>query len=191
MKLSVFAKKLGITYRTAWSMYKRGDMKAYQLPSGAIIVEEDEIKKSTDNKVVIYARVSTSKQKNDLEKQASRLVEYSVAKGYQIHKVVKEIASGLNDNRKKLNLLLKDDNYSIILVEHKDRLTRFGFQYLNMLAEEQGKKIEVVNVPIDDKEDLVSDLVSIITSFCAKIYSNRKHTRKTEQIIEILKNEVS
>lgn len=193
MKLSAYAKKLGITYRTTWTMFKQGDMKAYQLPSGTIIVEDEEknVSLSNKNKVVIYARVSTNKQKKDLEKQAERLVEYSVARGYQIYKVIKEIASGLNDNRKKLNSILKDDKYSILLVEHKDRLTRFGFNYLEILAKEQKKIIEVVNLPINDKEDLVQDLVSIITSFCAKIYSNRKKTRKTEKIIEMLKNEIS
>ena len=112
MKLSTYAKKLGITYRTAWSMFKHGDLKAYQLPSGTIIVEETEKDKSspaTQGKAAIYTRVSTNKQKKDLDKQAERLTNYAIAKGYQIYKIIKEIGSGLNDNRRQLNSILKSE----------------------------------------------------------------------------------
>jgi predicted site-specific integrase-resolvase len=187
MKLSTYAKKLGLSYRTAWTMFKNGDVKGYSLPSGTIIIEDEKIIKSNENDVVLYARVSSLKQKNDLERQSQRLIDYSVAKGYKIYKVVKEIGSGLNDKRTKLNPILTDKKYSKIIVEHKDRLTRFGYNYIDLLMKEQGKEIEVINIPIDDKDDLVQDLVSLVTSFCARIYGHRRTKRKTEQIIEILK----
>ena len=131
--------------------------------------------------VAVYACVSSSenKDKYHLEKQADRLISYANAKGYKgynLEKVIKEIGSGLNDERKGLISLLKDKSIKLIIVEHKDRLTRFGFNYLETLLENENRKIEVINVinySENHKEDLVADFVSIITSFCARIYVQR------------------
>lgn len=78
-----------------------------------------------------------------------------------------------------------------MLVEHKDRLTRFGFNYIETLLETKGIKIEIINEAIEEKADLIEDLVSIITSFCARIYGQRRTKRKTEKIIEVIKSETS
>jgi predicted site-specific integrase-resolvase len=75
-----------------------------------------------------------------------------------------------------------------IVVEHKDRLTRFGFNYLDKLLAMQGRKIEVINLAENGKEDLVQDFVSIVTSFCARLYGQRRSKRKTERIIAELQN---
>ena len=111
---------------------------------------------------------------------------YAMAKGYKIVKEVIEIASGLNDKRPKLEKLLQDNSYTILLVEHKDRLTRFGFHYIQVLLEKNNQKVEVVNEVVEEKQDLVEDLVAIVTSFCARLYGQRRTKRKTEQIIEVL-----
>ncbi|MEJ5300276.1 MAG: IS607 family transposase [Thermodesulforhabdaceae bacterium] len=186
MKLNEWAKKVGISYRRAWQMFKDGKLpNAVQLPTGTIVVlEEDRQSPRNDNRVAIYARVSSAENKDNLEKQAERLKEYAVAKGYQIVHVVKEIGSGVNDARPKLINLLKKRDYSILIVEHKDRLTRFGFNYLRLLLEEQEKLIEVVNGAEDEKDDLIQDFVAVIYSFSAKLYGLRKAKRKTEKIIE-------
>jgi predicted site-specific integrase-resolvase len=192
MKLSDWARKEGISYKTAWRLWKAGELNAHQLPTGTVIVMEDK-KNYLPDKVCIYARVSRSENKNkdkdNLERQAQRLEEYAIARGYQIYKVVKEIGSGVNDNRKQLDKLLIDKNYRILIVEHKDRLTRFGFNYINMWFEDVGKKIEVVNESGNDKADLMQDFISIITSFCARLYGLRRSKRKTEKIIKELKDE--
>lgn len=188
MKLSAYAKKLGVSYRTVWRLHKTGKLDSYCLPTGTIIVRDENIV-GLPNKVCIYTRVSSSENKDNLEKQAARLKEYAIAKGYQIHQIVKEIGSGVNDNRKQLLKLLRNKDYKIIIVEHKDRLTRFGFSYLSLLAEEQGKSIEVVNEASDEKADLIQDFISIITSFCARLYGLRRSKRKTEKIIKELINE--
>ena len=188
MKLSKWAKEEGISYTTAWRLWKSGRLEAHQLPTGTIIVKNP-IEKTLPNKVCIYTRVSSSENKDNLDRQAERLTNYAVAKGYQIYKVVKEIGSGVNDNRKQLNKLLIDKNYRILIVEHKDRLTRFGFNYINILFEDGGKHIEVVNESANDKEDLTQDFVSIITSFCARLYGLRRSRRRTEKLIKELKDD--
>jgi predicted site-specific integrase-resolvase len=187
LKLSDYAKKIGVNYRTAWNWYKSGILDAVQMPTGTIIVKENE--NQIVDYVVIYARVSSSENKNNLDTQAERLVGYATAKGYQIKEVVKEIGSGVNDNRQKLQKILREGKATIIVVEHKDRLTRFGFNYLSTLLEKQGCHIEIVNEAGNDKDDLMQDLVSIITSMCARYYGLRRSKRKTERIIQELKTD--
>jgi len=187
MKLSTWAKKMGISYRRAWQMFKDGKLpNAKKLPTGTIVVLEEEKANvlSTQNIVAIYARVSSHENRDNLEKQAERLKEYAIAKGYQIKHIVKEVGSGVNDARPKLINLLNKQDYSILLVEHKDRLTRFGFNYIRLLCEKQGKLIEIVNGAEDEKEDIIQDFVAVIYSFSAKLYGLRIAKRKTEKIIK-------
>ena len=178
----------GVTYRTVWNWVKKGNVKYEIVPSGSIFILEDEpIKK--EKRVVVYCRVSSYENKSNLDSQSERVINYCNAKGWKVNKVVKEIGSGLNDNRPKLNQLLKDNSYDVIVIEHKDRLTRFGFNYINTLLENQNRKIEIINSADDDRADLIQDFVSVITSFCARIYGSRRSKRKTEQIIKELEKE--
>jgi len=187
MKLSVYAKKLGISYHTAWRWFNAGQIAGYQADTGTIIVTEPLPDTSTPTtagqKVAVYARVSAAENKSNLESQAGRVLDYCAARGYQVAQVVKEIGSGVNDTRPKLLKLLTDPAVTLIVVEHKDRLTRFGFNYLEQLLAMQGRKIEVINLANNGKEDLLQDFVSIITSFCARLYGQRRSKRKTERII--------
>jgi putative resolvase len=189
MKLSDYAKEKGISYQTAWRMWKRGELNAEQLPSGTVIVSVKN--KTTDliNKVAIYARVSSSENKSNLDRQAQRLESYCIAKGYQIIRIVKEVGSGVNDHRKLLIKLLEQTDYNLIVAEHKDRLSRVGFNYLKILLIQTGRDIEIVNLAEERKDDLMQDFVSIITSFCARLYSLRRRTRKTECLIKCLKED--
>jgi predicted site-specific integrase-resolvase len=194
MKLSQWAKKLGISYRTAWRMYQNGQIpNAVKLPTGSIIVLEDECENKSivgeNNTVAIYCRVSDNASKDNLERQAEKLKEYAIARGYQIKHIVKEIGSGVNDSRPKLMKLLNQNDYKILLVEHKDRLTRFGFNYIKSWFENTGRKIEVVNEADDDKTDLMQDLVSIIYSFSARLYGLRRAKKKAEEIVKVIQND--
>jgi putative resolvase len=131
MKLSQYAKQQGISYRTALRWFRAGTIKGYQAPTGTIIVTEGETTEAArPEKVAIYARVSSPEHRDNLERQASRLADYCAARGYQLAQVVEEIASGVNDSRPKLLALLKDTSVTRIVVEHRARLTRFGFHYL-------------------------------------------------------------
>jgi putative resolvase len=183
MKLAAYARKAGVTYKTAYLWFKAGKLKGYQMDTGTIIIEDDEPPgREAVGRCAVYARVSSHEQREDLERQAERLTGYCTAKGWQIHRVVKEVGSGVNDNRKRLLELLADPAISVIVVEHKDRLTRFGFNYISTLLAGQGRRVEVVNLAEDDQEDLLTDLVSIIYSFCARLYGQRRARRKTERI---------
>jgi putative resolvase len=92
--------------------------------------------------------------------------------------VVKEIASGVNDSRPKLISLLKDSSITLVVVEHRDRLTRFGFNSIDALFVITGHRIEVVNPAQNDQEEVLADLSSTIYSFCARLYGQRRAKRK-------------
>lgn len=183
MKLNDYAKEKGVRYETAWRWFRDGKIKGRQIGRTIIVDEEKEQVDSISQKVAVYARVSSTENKSNLESQAERLVAYCTAKGYQIAKVVKEIGSGVNDSRPKFLSLLEDQSISLIVVEHKDRGTRFGFRYIETLLKAQGREIEVVNQAENGTEDLLADLISIIYSFCARLYGQRRAKRKTEKIV--------
>ena len=192
MKLNEYARKIGVSYRTAWRWFKAGKISGQQMETGTVIITEPLPQTSTQlisGKTAVYTRVSAAENRSNLDAQADRLVAYCVAKGYQVHKVVKEVGSGVNDNRRQLLKLLSDPTITLIVVEHKDCLTRFGFNYIEQLFQLQGRRVEVVNLADNGKEDLIEDLVAIIYSFCARLYGQRRSKRKTERIIAELKND--
>jgi len=188
-KLSKYARDNGINYRTAWNYFNKGLINgAFKNDMGTILVPVIEKKPElTNNKAAVYARVSSNDRKQSLIEQLERLNNYSVNSGYQVVHSVKEIGSGMNDNRQKLSKLLNQDDWNVLVVENKDRLTRFGFNYLKLLLEKQGKTIEVVNQAEDDKQDLMADLISVIYSFSARMYGLRRKKNK-EEIINFLEN---
>jgi predicted site-specific integrase-resolvase len=187
MKLSDYAKQQGVRYETAWRWFRDGKIKGRRIGAHTILVEEEaEQNPPLPTRVAIYTRVSSRENKSNLESQAERLIAYCTAKGYQVSNVVKEIGSGVNDSRPKLLALLEDQSLTLIVVEHQDRLTRFGFRYLETLLRGQGRAIEVVNLAEDGTEDLLADLTSIMYSFCARLYGQRRAKRKTETIVKEL-----
>ena len=190
MKLRTFAQWAGVRYETAWRWFKAGKIKGYQLGTKTIVITE-ELGQHPEREsiVVVYARVSANEHRPNLERQAERLSTYCAAKGWKVHKVVKEVGSGVNDSRKKLLALLADPTITVIVVEHKDRLTRLGFRYIKTLLAVQGRSIEVVNVTENPVEDIITDLTSIIYSIAAKLYGQRRTKRKTEKFIKELTSE--
>ena len=131
MRLHEYANKMGVTYKTAFRWWKAGRLDAYQLETGTVIVRDPLPKSATG--VALYARVSSVDQKNDLERQLERLKDYAAAHGYQVTRMVSEIGSGLNDRRPKFLKLLTDPTIGVIVVEHRDRGTRFGFINIEQL----------------------------------------------------------
>lgn len=187
-KLSTYAKKFSVTYRTAWNHYKAGKIDgAFLDKNGHVLIPIESFKENKTKRVALYARVSSNDMKDELDKQLERVKNYSITNGYNIVYEFKEIASGMNDHRTKLCKLLKKEDYDIIVVENKDRLTRFGFNYIETLLKTKGKEILVINDTLnDEKKDLINDLVSIIYSFSARIYGLRKGREKSQELKKII-----
>lgn len=181
IKISEYAKRMSLHIRTAYRYFHSGKIEGFQDKETKTIFIKNPFseKKLFENfnqkRAVLYARVSSNENRANLETQMERLKNYANAKGYKITNEVKEVGSGLNDKRK-----------NFIIVEHKGRLTRFGFNYLETFMKSHKKEIEVINDVSNNKEDLIQDFISIITSFCAKIYDQRRSRRKTEKIIKEL-----
>jgi len=190
IKLTDWAKKQGICYRSAWNHFHADKIPgAFRLESGAILVPNPEKPSHKQDYVVTYARVSSSENKNNLESQSKRLIDFCNANGWQTHFNIKEIGSGLNDKRRKLEKILSDDNVTKLVVEHKDRLCRFGYNYIKIICNKMGCELIVINNTETAKEDLIQDFVSVITSFCARLYGQRRNKRKTEKLIKELELE--
>jgi predicted site-specific integrase-resolvase len=187
-KISQYAKKYNVTVRTVWNWIKNNKISIERTSTNRILIVENENKQINDS-VAIYARVSSSENKDNLTRQRERLENYCAAKGYKVLRVVEEVGSGLNDNRKKLESLLVDESIKKIVVEHSDRFSRFGMNYINKLMKMQGREIEIINEQNNNRDDLMQDFVSIITSFCARLYGQRRNKRRTEKIIEELSKE--
>lgn len=130
MKLSSYAKKLGIHYNTAYRLFKRGQIAGYQLPTGTVIIEEPVEKAVVHNPpghlVAVYARVSSSENRKNLDTQAERLIIWCNVQGWSVGKVVKEVGSASNDQRPTFLALLANPQTGRIVVEHTDRASRFG-----------------------------------------------------------------
>ena len=180
--LKQYAKEHGVAYRAAWNRFKLGKIEgAFQDEFGKILIPEKAV---TNPYVVCYARVSSSENWDNLDRQAERLVAYANAKGYKVKEIVKECGSGLNDSRRGLLRVLNRPEVTRIIVEHKDRLTRFGFVYLEQWMKSRGCSIEVINEAANDKDDLMQDFVSLVTSFTARLYGLRRSKRRTEKLIK-------
>lgn len=188
MKLSKWCKEKGICYNTGLSWFHSGLIpQAEQLSTGTIIVNLNKVDESKIIKnVCIYCRVSSTSRKKELEYQVDRCNQFCSARGLEVTKIYKEIASGMNDNRRELWKML-DTKPTHIVVEHKDRLTRFGFNYLNKLLKNINCEIIVINLDREDETDLIKDLVSIITSFCCRIYGLRRGMNKVKKLKQELR----
>lgn len=183
-------RRLGIHYVTLKRWIYSGKIRAVKTPTGRWMIPESEIERIIGGKVeakevraVIYARVSSSDQRKDLERQIEYLTQYCTAKGYKVVDVLSDVASGLKTNRKGLMKLFNyvvNKQVDVVVVTYKDRLTRFGFEYLKYFFKQHGVRIEVVygEEPKDAYQELVEDLLAIVTSFAGKLYGMRSHRKK-------------
>ncbi len=157
-----------------------------QLPSGTILVDAaiDE-KPST---VVLYARVSSHDQRNDLNRQLARLSQYAAEHDLHVVESVAEVGSGLNGKRRKLLRLLSDATIGAVVVEHRDRFARFGSEYLEAALAAFGRRLIVVD-STEMNDDLVQDMIAVLTSFCARLYGRRSARNRAISIERALARE--
>ena len=177
MKLAAWARANGVHPQTAYRWFRQGTMPvpARRLPSGTILVEvpgSDNDGGGLDQRAVLYARVSAHDQRGELDRQVTRLSGWATAQGVTVAEVVTEVGSGLNGRRPKLRRVLADPRAAMIVVEHRDRLARFGVEQLEAALSAQGRRLVVVD-PGETSDDLVGDMVEVLTSFCARLYGRR------------------
>jgi len=187
IKLSKWAKENGVCYHTAHKWFHQGKIEnAIQLDTGTIMVNIIKINKKED-RALIYARVSNQSRKAEMEYQVDRISDFAKARGICVDKIYKEVASGMNDNRSMFWKMI-DSNPTSIIIENKDRLTRFGYNYLEKLLLKQGCEIIVINKDEEDEKDLMKDLVSILTSFCCRLYGLRRGINKAKKAKEAIRD---
>jgi predicted site-specific integrase-resolvase len=200
MKSSKVLKILNISRQTLVKYVKNGDIRVVMQTNRQYDYNEEDVYRKaglSENRVnVVYARVSTPKQKRDLENQAETLINYCNANGVKVDKVYKDIASGMNFDRKQFRSMLEDVlNYRIssIYITYKDRFSRISFDMFERLFLEYNCKIIVINkiesTAEDDEKEVFSDIISMLHCFAMKMYSRRRK-KKMELIKEDLKNEL-
>ena len=141
----------------------------------------------SNRKIIGYCRVSSNKQKDDLERQIENVKQYMYGKGYSFE-IISDIGSGINYNKKGLNKLIKEiteNKIEKIVILYKDRLLRFGFEIIENLCKDKGTIIEIIdNTEKTEEQELVEDLVQIITVFSCKL--NGKRANKAKKLIKEL-----
>ncbi len=172
MKLAEWARANGVHPQTAYRWFRQGTMPvpARRLPSGTILV--DTPGSPPGGRVVLYARVTAYDQRGELDRQVARLTAWATGQGMVVADVVREVGTGVNGKRPRLRRLLADPHATTIVVEHRDRLARFGVEYLEAALSAQGRKLVVVE-PGETSDDLMGDMIEVLTGFCARLYGRR------------------
>ncbi len=156
-----------------------------QAPSGTwLVAEPAPAVSAASGWVVAYCRVSSADQKADLDRQASRVVDGANGLGLPVAEVVTEVRSGLNGRRRKLHRLLSDPQAAVIVVEHRDRLARFGVEHLEAVLSASGRRLVVLD-PTETTDDLVRDITEVLTSMCARLYGRRAAKNRAARAVAV------
>ena len=195
-----FSKLIGKNAQTLREWDKKGELKPHHItPSGYRYYSQEQLNHflglkgvvANTKKVIGYCRVSSNKQKDDLERQIENVKMYMIAKGYQFD-VITDIGSGINYNKKGLNQLIDmitDSKVEKIVVLYKDRLLRFGFEIIENLCNKYGTVIEIIdNTGKTEEQELVEDLIQIVTVFSCRLQGKRANKAK-KMIKELLEND--
>lgn len=138
--------------------------------------------------VVLYARVSSHDRRSDLDRQVARLTAWATERDLGVGQVVCEVGSGLNGKRPKLRRILSDPDARVIVVEHRDRLARFGVEHLEAALSAQGRRIVVAD-PGETTDDLVCDMIEVLTGMCARLYGRRGARNRAMRAVTEAKRE--
>lgn len=158
---------------------------ARRLASGTIWVESAPVRPT--GRVVVYARVSSHDQRTDLDRQVARLTGWASTHGHEVGEVVCEVGSGLNGKRPKLRRILSDPSATVVVVEHRDRLARFGVEHLDAALAAHGRRIVVADAG-ETTDDLVRDMIEVLTSMCARLCGRRGARNRAMRAVTAAKN---
>ncbi|GAB2990851.1 IS607-like element IS1535 family transposase [Streptomyces pseudoechinosporeus] len=190
MRLSEWAARNGVHYQTAWRWARDGKLPvpATRTATGVWLVHEAE--QSPEGRTVAYCRVSSADQKPDLDRQVARVVTGATQLGLPVSEVVTEVGSGLNERRRKLHRLLADPDATVIVVEHRDRLARFGVEHLEAALSASGRRLVVLD-PQETTDDLVRDITEVLTSMCARLYGRRAAKNRAARAAAVMTSEAA
>jgi putative resolvase len=188
VKLAEWARSNGVHPQTAYRWFREDKMPvpARRLESGTIWV--DTVLEGASGRVVLYARVSSHDQRADLDRQVARLAWWATGHGHQVDEVVTEVGSGLDGKRPKLRRILSDPSASVVVVEHRDRLARFGVEHLEAALGAHGRRIVVAD-PGETADDLVRDMIEVLTSMCARLYGRRGARNRAMRAVTATRHE--
>lgn len=204
LKLSEFAKRVGYHPKTIQIFDRDGRFPAKKNSAGRRYYTEEDVLlflqqfnpafaelRDKPRKIVTYTRVSSSGQKTDLQSQQAFIETFVVSRGITVDLHLSDVGSGLNYNRKnflKLMDMVENDEVSELIVAHKDRLVRFGFEYFERLCEKHNTKLTVINLEsCSPEEEFTQDLISIVHCFSSRLYGLRKYKKNTAQLSRDLK----
>jgi len=165
-----------VNKHTAYRWFREGTLPVPARRVGRLILVELPGEQRRAARSVVYARVSAADQRADLARQVDRLAGEVTARGLSVDEVVREVGSGMTGRRPKLRRVLSDPTARTVVVEHRDRLARFGVEHLEAVLAAQGRRLVVVEeaeTADDLVRDLVRDMVEVLTSFCARLYGRR------------------
>ena len=199
-KPNEFAEMIGVSVKTLQRWDKNKKLIAFRSPTNRRYYTHNQyveymgktIQEKDKRKTIIYTRVSSSGQKDDLNNQVEFLKQFANARGLIVDEVFEDIGSGLNYNRRKWNKLLEDCMLGLvktIIIAHKDRFIRFGYDWFEKFLKSNGIEIIVVNnETLSPQEEMIQDLISIIHVFSCRIYGLRKYKNRIKGDKEIVKS---
>ena len=185
MNLAEWAEKNGIARVTAYRWFRDGKLPVPARKVGGLILVDDV---GDDHRVdrvetVVYARVSSADQRDDLDRQVGRVTAWATSQDLVVDRVVTEVGSALNGHRRKFLGLLRDPSVGRIVVEHRDRFCRFGSEYVEAALAAQGRDLVVVD-PAEVDDDLVRDMTELLTSMCARLYGKHAANNRARRAME-------
>jgi putative resolvase len=189
VNLSEWADRVGVSKFTAYRWFREGTLPVPAERVGRLILVNVDVAERESDRTVLYARVSSHDQRSDLDRQVARLTEWATGQGMAVAEVVVEVGSGMNGKRRRLARLLADATVTTVVVEHRDRLARFGVEHLEAALSAQGRRIVVVDSgEVDD--DLIRDMTEVLTSFCARLYGRRGARNRAVKALGCAKRDV-
>ena len=188
MNLADWAASVGVNRHTAYRWFREGTLPVPAQRVGRLILVKTAASAADSAAAVVYARVSSHDQRADLDRQVARLTSWATSNGHRVGQVVTEVGSGLNGKRPKLRRILSDPDARVIVVEHRDRLARFGVEHLEAALAAAGRRIVVAD-PSETTDDLVRDMIEVLTSMCARLYGRRGARNRAMRALTAAKRE--
>jgi putative resolvase len=183
VNLSAWASQVGVSKYTAYRWYHAGTLPVPARRAGRLILIDPGVAPATEGRTVVYARVSSADQRTGLDRQVARLTSWVTECGQVVGEVVTEVGSAVNGRRRKLGRVLADPDATRIVVEHRDRLARFGVGHLQAALAAQGRQIVILG-PGELDDDLVRDMTEVLTSFCARLYGRRGARNRAQRALD-------